>query len=212
MGGDPDREPPFFFSKPADAVVQCGVSEQEQEEQTKSPILTEIPYPSHTNDLHHEVELVVALGKDVDTGSDDPEHLFDCVYGYTVGVDLTRRDLQAEAKKKGRPWCSSKGFDSSAPVGTLHPVSTISPSTSIWLDVNGQRRQNSNLQQMTWSVPEIIAHLSKQFLLKAGDLIFTGTPGGVSALRPGDVVIAGIDGVGQLAFRITERKLELVTS
>jgi fumarylpyruvate hydrolase len=190
MGADPTREAPFFFCKPADAVVESGSA---------------IPYPSRTADFHHEIELVVALGK----GGHDIalaaalEH----VYGYAVGIDLTRRDLQAESKKQGKPWDTSKGFDSSAPIGAIHPVGAHGHRTRgrIWLSVNGESRQDADIADLIWSVPEIIAELSTLFALAPGDLIFTGTPAGVAAVKPGDRLEGGIDGLGTLAVQIAPR-------
>lgn len=189
MGKDPDREPPFFFAKPADAVVVNGAI---------------LPYPTRTADLHHEIELVVAIGK---LGANiDPERALQHVFGYAVGLDLTRRDLQAEAKDKGRPWDTAKGFDRSA------PLSAITPSTDgeladgkIWLKVNGAMRQQGMLGDMIWSVPEIIAELSTLFELAPGDLIFSGTPAGVAAIRPGDRLEGGIDGLETLRVTVSER-------
>lgn len=186
MGADPDREPPFFFSKPADAVV---------------PASGTLPYPPGTRELHHEVELVVALkegGADV-----NPERALDLVWGYAVGLDLTRRDLQAIAKKEGRPWDMAKGFDASAPCSPLQPVTWIDHprDARIWLEVNGQPRQEGNLNEMIWPVADVIAHLSRLVTLAPGDLIFTGTPAGVGALNPGDQVRGGVDGVG--TFELT---------
>lgn len=187
MGNDPDREPPFFFSKPADAVVANGA---------------DVPYPPATSDLHHEVELVVALGSGgVDVRPADAEAL---IYGYAVGNDLTRRDLQAEAKKAGKPWDVAKGFDASAPLAALRPLADVGPlrSGAIWLTVNGEERQRGDLGDLIWSVSETIATLSTLFTLQPGDLIFTGTPAGVSALKRGDVVEAGIEGLETLRHRI----------
>jgi len=187
MGGDPDREPPFFFTKPADALVPGGGT---------------LPYPPATRDLHHEVELVVALGgggADIEAGQ-----ALDRVFGYAVGIDLTRRDLQAEAKKLGRPWDMAKGFDRSAPVSALRPVSRIGhPARNpIRLAVNGEVRQASDLAHHIWSVAETIAHLSGLVALAAGDLIFMGTPEGVAAVGPGDRLEAAIEGVGELCVTI----------
>jgi fumarylpyruvate hydrolase len=187
MGMDPTREPPFFFGKPHDTVVPGG---------------GDIPYPPSTANLHYEVELVVALGKG---GSDIPvAEALDCVYGYAVGIDLTRRDLQAKAKDKGQPWETAKGFDQSAPISPITPVSTLGhlQSAAIWLAVNGAEKQRGNIAQMTWSVPEVIAHISKFMALAPGDLIFTGTPSGVGPLVQGDRVRCGIDGLGELEIRV----------
>jgi fumarylpyruvate hydrolase len=189
MGGSPDREPPFFFSKPADAVV------------SKSSV----PFPRMTTELHHEVELVVALGSGgTDVSCADALSL---VYGYAVGVDLTRRDLQAEAKKLRRPWDVAKGFDQSAPVSAIVPASVCGhpASGAISLSVNGNERQRGGLEQMIWSVPEILAELSRFYELHAGDLIFTGTPSGVGPLEAGDRVECHIEGVNDLAFCLDAR-------
>ncbi|MDJ0945539.1 MAG: fumarylacetoacetate hydrolase family protein [Kiloniellales bacterium] len=186
MGKDPDRDPPFFFSKPADAVVPGGT----------------VPYPPATADLHHEIELVVALGEG---GRSIPEdRALDHVYGYGVGIDLTRRDLQGEAKKHGRPWDTGKGFDASAPCTPIHPVTAVGhPERGrIWLEVGGQLRQEGDLAEMIWTVPEMIALLSGLFLLKPGDLIFTGTPAGVAALQRGDRVTGGVEGLDQIEIVI----------
>jgi len=187
--GDSGREPPFFFAKPADAIIQAD----------------SVPYPTQTTDLHHEVELVVALGRG---GCNvPPAEALPLIYGYAVGVDLTRRDLQAAAKKAGRPWTSSKGFDHSAPISALQTVDRCGHPTSaaISLAVNGEPRQNGNTADMTWSVAEIIAELSRYFELEAGDLIFTGTPPGVGPLSPGDHVECRIEGVAELRFDIAAR-------
>lgn len=186
MGNDPDREPPFFFTKPADAVV---------------PASGTVPYPPATRELHHEVELVVALGGG--GANIAPGQALALVWGYGVGLDLTRRDLQAVAKEMGRPWDMAKGFDASAPCSPLVPVSTLGhpDARQIWLDVNGQRRQEGNLNEMIWSIPDIIAALSRLVALAPGDLIYTGTPAGVGQLQPGDVVSGGVDGVA--AFTLT---------
>jgi fumarylpyruvate hydrolase len=170
MGNDPSRDYPFFFCKPADAVVASG---------------RRLPFPTRTEDLHHEVELVVALGEGGCNVSKDGA--LNKIFGHGVGIDLTRRDLQADAKKAGRPWDMAKGFDHSAPIGTLMPG--IPPSTgSISLSVNGQLRQSGDLQDMIWSVAEIIVALSTFVELAPGDLIFTGTPSGVGPIRRGDTV------------------------
>ena len=190
MGNDPKSEPPIFFTKPADAVVESGAV---------------IPYPTVTSNFHHEVELVVAIGKG--GAAIDAKDALSHVWGYAVGVDLTRRDLQNEAKKAGQPWDAAKGFDNSAPVGALTPVSQSGPmkSARIWLSVNGERRQNANLEEMIWSVPEIIATLSRTWDLRAGDLIFTGTPSGVGPLKSGDAVACGVEGLAELSFTIGAR-------
>jgi fumarylpyruvate hydrolase len=187
MGHDPDREPPFFFTKPADALVPGGGT---------------IPYPPATKDLQHEIELVVALGQG---GAEIPEaQALDHVFGYGVGIDLTRRDLQAEAKELRRPWDMGKAFDRSAPIAALRPAARIGhPETNpIRLLVNGQVRQESTLAHHIWSVAETIAYLSKLVELAPGDLIFMGTPEGVAAVRRGDVMEASIEGVGELRVAI----------
>jgi fumarylpyruvate hydrolase len=187
MGHDPDREPPFFFAKPADALATDG----------------RFPYPQATRDVHHEIELVVALGKG---GRDIPvDRALDCIWGYGVGLDMTRRDLQAEAKKAGRPWDTAKGFDASAPISALVPAARIGhPGTgAIWLDVNGERRQSGDLAQLIWKIDETISYLSGLFTLAPGDLIFTGTPAGVAAVKPGDLLHGHIDGVGDLRVEVT---------
>lgn len=184
MGGD-DRDPPFFFSKPADALVPPG---------------GQVPFPSATQNLHHEIELVIALGAG---GSDiPPERALDAVFGYAVGVDLTRRDLQNLAKDKGQPWEASKGFDASGPVSAIRPWSGAPPQGRIHLSVNGEVRQNAYVSDMIWSVAEIISEASRLWMLKAGDLIFTGTPEGVGPLQQGDRVEGEVEGVGVLAFRL----------
>ena len=190
MGHDPDREPPFFFMKPADAVVAAQGS---------------IAYPPLTQDLHHEVELVVAIGKGgVDIA---PQDALDHVWGYAVGLDLTRRDLQGLAKKAGRPWEWGKAFDQSAPATPLVPVSRIGHPEKglIWLDVNGAERQRGDLADQIWSVKEVIAYISQSVALKAGDLIYTGTPAGVGALQPGDVLTGGVEGIDEFSLTIAAR-------
>jgi fumarylpyruvate hydrolase len=186
MGSDPEREPPFFFSKPADAVIAANA---------------EIPFPPRTVNLHHEIELVVAIGQG---GASIPaESALAHVFGYAVGNDLTRRDLQAEAKADGRPWDMAKGFDNSAVVSPLRPVDEVGhpERARIWLNVNGMARQDGDIAEMIWPVPEIIAELSTYVGLMPGDLIFTGTPAGVGRIARGDQVEGGIDGIGELANR-----------
>ena len=187
MGHDPSREPPFFFGKPADALVIAGA---------------ETSYPPATNDLHHEIELVVAIGREA--RAIDPAAALDCVWGYAAGIDLTRRDLQAEAKKGGRPWDMAKGFDASAPIGELVPASRIGHPKSgrLTLKVNGTIRQQGDIADMIWSVPEAIAYLSGFITLMPGDLIFTGTPAGVAALVKGDRLEGTIDGIGSVGTTI----------
>lgn len=188
MGASIDRGAPVFFAKPADAIVPGGGT---------------IPYPRGTQDLHHEVELVVALGRDAN-GVIEPERALELIFGYGVGLDLTRRDLQAAAKAKGLPWDTAKGFDRSAPISDLLPASSSAHdfSRSLWLDVNGTRRQQSRLTEMVWSVSDILHELSKLYELRGGDLIFMGTPAGVAALQPGDTFHAGIEGWAELSGRI----------
>lgn len=186
MGGD-DRDPPFFFMKPADALVPPG---------------GEVAYPSQTHNLHHEIELVIALGAG---GTDVPvETALDLVWGYAAGVDLTRRDLQNAAKEKGQPWEASKAFDASAPIGLLRPVKQARhPTGQIQLSVNGAVKQKARLDDMIWSVAEIIAQASRLWRLEAGDVIFTGTPEGVGPLVVGDQVLGVIEDVGEVAFTVT---------
>ena len=187
MGTDPDREPPFFFMKSADTVVASG---------------SEIKYPTRTENLHHEVELVIAMGSggsDI-SGAEASDHIF----GYAVGVDLTRRDLQQQMKENGRPWDIGKSFDQAAPVGEIQPSWNIGHPRKgkINLSVNGKTRQKADLKDMIWSIDEIIAELSTYYSLEAGDLIFTGTPSGVDALVRGDHVSSGIEGIESLEFSI----------
>ena len=187
MGMDPNREPPFFFGKPQDTVVPGG---------------GDIPYPPCTSNLHYEVELVVALRKG---GRDIPvAEALDCVFGYAVGIDLTRRDLQARAKDKGQPWDTAKGFDQSAPISPITPVSAGQhpQAAAIWLSVNGTEKQRGDVAQMTWNVPEVIAHISSFVALAPGDLIFTGTPAGVGPIVRGDLIRCGIEGLGELEIRM----------
>ena len=187
MGSDPRENPPVFFSKPSDAVVIDNKS---------------VTYPPATSNLHYEVELVVALasgGSNISVGN-----ALAHVLGYAVGIDFTRRDLQAEAKKQGRPWDAAKGFDQSAPTSAIRLVNGGNHPLEgrISLSVNGETRQDAKLSDMIWSVPEIISELSLYFELKAGDLLFTGTPAGVSAVVAGDQISAEIDGVGEISFEL----------
>ena len=189
MGGDPEREPPFFFTKPADAILAND---------------SVMPYAPLTRDLHHEIELVVAIGTG---GLNIPAtDALDHVFGYAVGLDMTRRDLQEEAKKTRRPWDMAKGFDHSAPCSAVVPASEIGhPATgAIRLKVNGDVRQEGDLGEMIWNVEETISHLSRLVELKPGDLIFTGTPDGVAAVERGDRLEGHVDGVGELAITIGE--------
>jgi fumarylpyruvate hydrolase len=185
MGHDPDREPPFFFMKPANAIVPNGAT---------------IPFPQATQDLHHEIELVVALGKG--GANIAVEKALDHVWGYGVGLDMTRRDLQGEAKKMGRPWEMGKSFDNSAPCTALLPASRIGHPAkgAIWLKVNGAIKQKGDLSEMIWNVPETIAYLSGLVTLQPGDLIYSGTPAGVGPVQPGDKLEGHVDGVGDLTI------------
>ncbi len=185
------REDPFFFCKPADALIPIPAGQAGN-----------MPYPVKTSNLHYEMELVVALDRG---GRDIPvEKANDCIFGYALGLDMTRRDLQGEAKKQGRPWEVGKGFDQSGPIGPLHPRSvtgTLSEG-NISLHVNGQQKQTSDLTQMIWNIPESISYLSGLFELKAGDLIFTGTPEGVGAVVKGDKLVGQITGLGEFEVHI----------
>lgn len=186
MGHDPDREPPFFFQKNPDNLDPSG----------------EFPYPPHSSDVHHEVELLVALKSG---GTNIPlDKALDHVWGYAVCLDMTRRDLQGEAKKMGRPWEIGKAFERSGPVGPLLPAARIGHPTDggVALKVNGELRQEGDLNQMIWKVPEMIAYLSEYFELQAGDVIMSGTPSGVGAVRRGDVMEATIEGLGRLTVTV----------
>jgi len=186
MGGDPTREDPFFFMKPADAIVMNGAT---------------IPFPSATKNLHHEIELVVALKGG---GANVPaDKVLDLVYGYAVGLDMTRRDLQNAAKAGGKPWDMGKGFDRSAPITALKPASKIGhPSKgAIWVKVNGKMKQSGDLADLIWSVPETLAYLSGLVELAPGDLVYTGTPEGVGPVVAGDLLEGHVDGVGDLTIR-----------
>ncbi len=189
--GHSGREPPFFFLKPADALFPILPGEHRQ-----------WPYPSLTQDLHHEVELVVAIG----TGGKDiaPEQASAHIWGYAIGLDMTRRDLQSVMKKESKPWCIGKGFDHSAPIGPLVPVETtgLLNAGAIQLVVNGQTRQSGDLQDLIWNIPEVISHISKAWELKPGDLIFTGTPSGVGPVVPGDQMTASADRVGSITLTV----------
>lgn len=187
MGGDPDREPPFFFTKSADAIVENG---------------GELVYPDASTAVHHEVELVVALGQG--GRRIDPDDAMKHVYGYGVGIDMTRRDLQAKAKQQGRPWAAAKSFPCAAPCSPITRISETGDVTDapITLDVSGERRQEGNVNQMIWKVPEIVARLSALFALRAGDLVFTGTPAGVGPVQVGDVLTARVVGVADLSVRV----------
>jgi fumarylpyruvate hydrolase len=187
MGHDPNREPPFFFQKNPDTLVASGGT---------------FPYPDASKDVHHEFEMVVALksgGKNIAVG-DALTHVF----GYAVGLDMTRRDLQGEAKKLGRPWEVGKAFESAAPCSEIVPASAIGHPAkgAVWLKVNGETRQTGDLNQLIWKVPEMIAYLSGLFELRAGDLIFSGTPAGVGPVKRGDVLHGGVDGVGEIKVTV----------
>ena len=187
MGHDPDKEPPFFFQKNPDTLVPSGAV---------------ISYPKMTRDVHHEVELVVALKAG---GEDIPvERALECVFGYAVGLDLTRRDLQGEAKKLGRPWEVGKAFEEAAPCSAIVPATTIGHPAAgrIFLKINDKVKQDGNLNQMIWKVPEMIATLSTLFRLAPGDLIFAGTPAGVGPIARGDVLEGGVDGVGEIRLTV----------
>ncbi|WP_202844154.1 fumarylacetoacetate hydrolase family protein [Luteimonas saliphila] len=183
-----ERGTPVFFHKPADAIVVDG----------------EVDYPPATRDLHHEVELVVALGRDAPPGELPVDGAAALVFGYGIGLDLTRRDLQAAAKGKGLPWDSAKGFDQSAPVSELVPATDVGDLAPrlLSLDVNGECRQQSTLDQLIWDVPEILHELSKLYALRAGDLVFMGTPAGVAALQPGDECVARLDDLLELRCQV----------
>jgi fumarylpyruvate hydrolase len=186
MGSDPTREPPFYFAKPADSVVIGGA---------------DMPYPTVTKSLHHEMELVVAIG--IGGSSIAIEDALKHVWGYCCGLDMTRRDIQNEAKKTGRPWDMGKGFDLSAPMGALIPANGFDPSKGlIELKVNGKVTQTSDLSKLIWSVPEVIANLSELVALAPGDLIMTGTPEGVAAVVRGDVLVGMVEGVGEVRTTI----------
>jgi fumarylpyruvate hydrolase len=189
MGHDPDREPPFFFTKPADAIVLA--------QDPRNP--AKIPYPPATKNLHHEMELVVAMKSG---GADIPvDKALDHVFGYAVGLDMTRRDLQNQAKDMGRPWDMGKGFDNSAPIGVIYPVSEVGhiDKGTIQLDVNGKTRQKSDLNALIWSIPETISYLSGLVTLAAGDLIYSGTPEGVAAVGKGDTLQGFVDKAGTVS-------------
>ena len=185
------REPPFFFMKPADAIVAVDAGST-----------ATLPYPSLTHNLHHEIELVVAIGVGGSNISvdDAPAH----IYGYAVGLDMTRRDLQTEMKKQGRPWCIGKAYDQSAPIGPITPVAQTGDvnQAEIALQVNGADRQRSNVSKLIWNVAETIAHLSAAWELQPGDLIYTGTPEGVAAVVRGDTMVGGVNGLGTLTVKV----------
>ena len=185
------REPPFFFLKPADAIVPV-----------EAGTTSTIPYPSLTKNLHHEIELVVAIGVGGANiqAADAHRHIF----GYAVGLDMTRRDLQTDMKKQGRPWCIGKGYDASAPIGPITPAANAGniAQAGLWLRVNGADRQRSNVGKLIWNIGEIIEHLSAAWELQPGDLIYTGTPEGVAAVVSGDDMVGGVDGLESLTITV----------
>ncbi|MBT8079851.1 MAG: fumarylacetoacetate hydrolase family protein [Gammaproteobacteria bacterium] len=190
MGGNPQRSEPVYFLKPADSVVRSGAT---------------IPYPPRTSDLHHEIELVVAIGRGGSNiaAEDAASHIF----GYAVGIDLTRRDLQAAAKDKGAPWDTAKSFENAAPISVIRPAAQTGHPDSgrIWLEVNDEVRQDGDIADMIWPVADAIADLSTFYTLAAGDLLFTGTPEGVGALQPGDRVAGGVSGIAEISLQISNR-------
>jgi fumarylpyruvate hydrolase len=237
MGGNPRDEAPCFFMKPSNAVVPCGRSISNDENSS----VTQIEYPLGTDNLHYEVELVVAIGN-TENGTNDGvtnvsvDDASKLIYGYGVGVDLTRRDLQSQAKKNGLPWCTSKGFDASAPISNIYPITIPQvyeqlhlplirsriddnekpqkkeKATDLWLYVNGQLKQSGcPVHEMIWSVPEIISQLSRLYRLRSGDIIFTGTPAGVSRIIPNDTVRAGMNVLGVMEFVLLPNSHPVVT-
>jgi fumarylpyruvate hydrolase len=191
MGFDPDREPPFFFCKPDNSIVNVAPGQT-----------AVIAYPQGTSDFQHEIELVVAIGK---RGRDiSVEQANDYVFGYAVGLDMTRRDLQLKARDKGRPWELGKAFDESAPIAPIHRASVVGHPVggAIWVQVDGKDRQRSDIGKLIWSVPEVITHLSAYFELQPGDLIYTGTPEGVGKVERGQTMLGGIDGLGELSVQV----------
>lgn len=187
MGRDPDREPPFFFYKPSDTIVDDGAT---------------VPYPPETKNFHYEIELVVAIGT---AGVDIPvDQALDHVWGYGVGIDLTRRDLQLQAREQGRPWDWGKGFDQSAPIAPLHPASEVGHLVKgrIWLAVDGVVKQDSDIAKLIWPVADIIAICSRSIALKPGDIIMTGTPEGVGPVKAGETMTGGIDGLGEIKIAV----------
>ncbi|MBU7443531.1 fumarylacetoacetate hydrolase family protein [Paraburkholderia fungorum] len=193
MGFDPDREPPFFFCKPDNAVVPVRYGET-----------LELAYPAQTLNYHYEAELVAVIGK---SGSDIAvENALDYVWGYAVGLDMTRRDLQMKQREMGRPWELGKAFDRSAPIGPIHRVSEVGhfENGGLWLTVNGETKQKSDVSQLIWSVPETVSYLSKFFRLQPGDLIYTGTPEGVGPVVAGETMVVGVEGLGELKVKVVE--------
>jgi len=190
MGAD-ERDPPFFFCKPDNTSVVCPPGRT-----------VEVPYPGQTSDYQHEIELVAAIGK---AGRDIPvARALEHVWGYAVGLDMTRRDLQGQMKKQGRPWEVGKAFDQSAPIGPIHPASTVGhlAKGALWVQVDGADRQRSDLSLLIWNVAETVANLSTLFELQPGDLIYTGTPEGVNAVQRGQTMIGGIDGLGEIRVKV----------
>lgn len=195
MGFDPDRDPPFFFCKPDNAVVPVEYGE-----------VLELEYPSETSNYHYEAELVAVIGVG---GSDIPmERALEHVWGYAVGLDMTRRDLQMKMREMGRPWEIGKAFDHSAPLGPIHPVEKCGhfESAALWLSVNGETKQRSDVSHLIWSVAEIVAYLSRFFRLEPGDVIYTGTPEGVGPVSVGDEMKVGVERLGELTVRVVSRK------
>ncbi|ABE30325.1 fumarylacetoacetate (FAA) hydrolase family protein [Paraburkholderia xenovorans LB400] len=191
MGFDPDREPPFFFCKPDNAVVPVGYNET-----------LALDYPPETQNYQYEAELVAVIGK---RGADIPlKEALDYVWGYAVGLDMTRRDLQMKMREMGRPWEIGKAFDRSAPIGPIHPAASVGhiEKADLWLSVNGETKQKSNVTQLIWSVAETVAYLSRFFRLEPGDLIYTGTPEGVGPVKPGDTMKVGVERLGELTVKI----------
>ena len=188
MGQDPERHPPFFFSKPADAIVHSGST---------------IAYPALTQELHHEIELVVAIGKTASSVSivEANDHIF----GYAVGIDLTRRDLQMSAMRAGMPWDFGKSFDDSAPCGPIHQINEtgVLTDTPIWLEVNGETKQNGNIRDLIWNIPELLSILSHGIVLQPGDLVYTGTPAGVGSIGRGDIIKGGVGDLSPLEIKIS---------
>lgn len=192
MGFDPDREPPFFFGKPSDTIVSL-----------PHESVFDFPYPLKTDDLHYEAELVVVIGKEGQNIS--PNDALTHIWGYAIGLDMTRRDRQIEMREMGRPWEIGKAFDKSAPIGPIYPAKLFGQpkEQKIWLKVGDTYKQQSDLSQLIWSVPELISYLSELFVLKPGDFIFTGTPEGVGPVTIGDTLTMGIDDLGSITLQIT---------
>ncbi|MDM8358876.1 fumarylacetoacetate hydrolase family protein [Pandoraea communis] len=191
MGFDPDREPPFFFCKPADAVLPVAYGET-----------LELKYPSQTSNYHYEAELVAVIGK---AGSDIPlDQALEHVWGYAVGLDMTRRDLQMKMREMGRPWEIGKAFDASAPIGPIHPVSSVGhiEKAGISLTVDGVQKQKSDITHLIWSVAETVSYLSQFFRLEPGDLIYTGTPEGVGPVKAGETMVTAVEGLGEITVRV----------